>query len=100
LIFTLYVIIKLKIFGFIGAIYKDSTILFCLIFSIIFAFAVGFTSMNFGALARYKTPALPFYFTAMVLLLDRNGRGNSQMTYQLSENKYKNTITHKGLPPQ
>jgi hypothetical protein len=100
LIFTLYVIIKLKIFGFIGAIYKDSTILFCLIFSIIFAFAVGFTSMNFGALARYKTPALPFYFTAMVLLLDRNGKGISQMTYQLSENKYKNTITHKGLPPQ
>ena len=27
---------------------------FCLIFSMLFAFAVGFTSYNFGALVRYK----------------------------------------------
>jgi hypothetical protein len=33
--------------------------------------------MNFGALARYKIPALPFYFSAMVILLDsRNRKAN------------------------
>jgi len=32
-----------------------------LIFSIVFGFAVGFTSYNFGALARYKIPVMPFF---------------------------------------
>lgn len=32
---------------------------FCLIFTIIFGFAVGFTAYNFGALVRYKIPCLP-----------------------------------------
>jgi hypothetical protein len=40
---------------------KDPTVLFCLIYSIIFAFAVGISSGNFGALSRYKIPCLPFY---------------------------------------
>jgi hypothetical protein len=40
-------------------------ITFALVFSLIFAFGVGFTSYNFGALVRYKIPCLSFY--AMVL---------------------------------
>jgi hypothetical protein len=100
LILTLYVLYKLGFFGFISAIYKDSSVLFCLIYSLIFAFSVGFTSMNFGALARYKTPALPFYFTALVLLLDSKGREKRIAVYQLSENKDKNTLATTGLPPQ
>lgn len=43
---------------------------FCLVFSVIFAFAVGFTSFNFGALARYKIPFMPFYFIALFILSD------------------------------
>ncbi|GAC1706256.1 MAG: hypothetical protein NVS9B7_14760 [Flavisolibacter sp.] len=42
-------------------VFKDPTVLFCLIFSLIFAFAVGISSGNFGALSRYKIPCLPFY---------------------------------------
>src|SRR5690606_27635087 len=37
----------------------DSATTFCLIFAIIFGFAVGFTSFNFGALVRYKIPCIP-----------------------------------------
>jgi hypothetical protein len=77
LLFTLYVFFSVGLFRTIRELFADSTVLFCLIFSIIFAFAVGFTSMNFGALARYKIPALPFYFSAMVILLDsRNRKAN------------------------
>jgi hypothetical protein len=100
LLFTLYVFYNLGLLGFIKGIYKDSSVLFCLIFSLIFAFSVGFTSMNFGALARYKTPALPFYFTALVLLLDSKGREKRIVAYQLSENKVKYTLDNNGLPPQ
>jgi hypothetical protein len=44
---------------------------FSLIFSLIFAFSVGFTSYNFGALSRYRIPFLPFYFMFVTILLDK-----------------------------
>jgi hypothetical protein len=44
---------------------------FCLVFSIIFAFSVGFTSYNFGSLVRYKIPFMPFYFIALFILADK-----------------------------
>jgi len=40
---------------------KSPLILFCLIFSITFAFAVGVSTFNFGTLMRYKIPVMPFY---------------------------------------
>jgi hypothetical protein len=69
--FTLYVFFKVGLFKTVVSIIGDPVILFCLTFAIIFAFAIGFTSFNFGALARYKIPCLPFYFVAMILLLDK-----------------------------
>ena len=68
---TVYVFFKVGIIRTLKAIFSDPVVLFCLIFAIIFAFAVGFTSFNFGALARYKIPCLPFYYVAMILLLDK-----------------------------
>ena len=50
----------------------DPTIQFCLIFSLIFAFAVGISSYNFGALSRYKIPCLPFYVLAVLLVYYKN----------------------------
>lgn len=69
--FTIYVFFRVGLIRIIAAILSDPVVLFCLIFAVIFAFAVGFTSFNFGALARYKIPCLPFYYTAMILLLDK-----------------------------
>jgi hypothetical protein len=77
LFFTLYVFFAVGLIRTIRELFADSTVLFCLIFALIFAFAVGFTSMNFGALARYKIPALPFYFSALVILLDSKNRKNN-----------------------
>jgi hypothetical protein len=57
---------------------KDPNILFCLIFSIIFAFAVGISSYNFGALSRYKIPCLPFYATMLVILLRKNHKKDTE----------------------
>ncbi|HTM66295.1 MAG TPA: hypothetical protein VL093_08245 [Flavipsychrobacter sp.] len=50
----------------------DPTIQFCLIFTIIFAFAVGLSSGNFGALSRYRIPCLPFFGLALVLIYYKN----------------------------
>ena len=51
---------------------KDPTIQFCLVFSIIFAFAVGISSYNFGTLSRYKIPCLPFYSLAIIMIWYKN----------------------------
>lgn len=39
-----------------------------MVFALLFGFVVGFTSYNFGALSRYKIPALPFYTTSLCIL--------------------------------
>jgi hypothetical protein len=51
---------------------NDPTIQFCFVFSLIFAFAVGISSYNFGALSRYKIPCLPFYAIALILIYYKN----------------------------
>ncbi len=43
-------------------------VLFCLIFALTFAFAVGVSTFNFGTLARYKIPLIPYFLTALVLI--------------------------------
>ncbi|RYZ28937.1 MAG: hypothetical protein EOO10_07925 [Chitinophagaceae bacterium] len=69
-----FLILTLKVLYTVGlrkvwkVISADPTIQFCLIFSIIFSFAVGVTTYNFGSLSRYKIPALPFYALAVILI--------------------------------
>jgi hypothetical protein len=41
---------------------------------LLFAFAVGFTSYNFGALVRYKIPMMPFYYIALFILTDKDNK--------------------------
>jgi hypothetical protein len=67
---TLYVLYIVGLGRAFRIIFSNPSVLFCLTFAIIFAFAVGFSTMNFGSLARYKIPCLPFYFTAVILVWD------------------------------
>jgi hypothetical protein len=63
----------------------DPTILFCLVFSLTFAFAVGVSTFNFGTLARYKIPLLPFYFLALILMLNYSKRERNEEETELTE---------------
>jgi len=49
-------------------IFRNPNLLFFFAFSIIFAFAVGLSTGNFGTLSRYKIPCMPF-FAALLLIL-------------------------------
>jgi hypothetical protein len=53
------------------AILGDANIQFCLIFSLIFAFAVGISSYNFGSLSRYRIPCIPTYVLSLILIYYR-----------------------------
>lgn len=68
LISTIYIFIGLGFFRTIRILFTDSFLLMCVIFAMFFAFAVGFTSYNFGALVRYKIPCIPFYVASLFIL--------------------------------
>jgi hypothetical protein len=65
---TLLVFIRNGFFGFFRKVFADPNLTFFLAFSLIFAFAVGISSYNFGALSRYKIPCLPFYAAMLIIL--------------------------------
>lgn len=67
---TITLLFKAGFIRFFKLIAGNPEVQFCLVFSVIFAFAVGFTSFNFGALARYKIPFMPFYYIALFILSD------------------------------
>lgn len=67
LLLTVFVLVKVgprKLF--IGLSKPD--VVFCLVFSLVFAFSVGISTYNFGSLSRYKIPLMPYYLTALILI--------------------------------
>ncbi len=68
LIFTLAVLFRNNPLKVLYRILADETLQFCLIFTLVFAFAVGISTSNFGSLSRYKIPCMPFY-TAFLFII-------------------------------
>ena len=68
LIFTIVVIFRNNPIRIVQRVLSDETLQFCLIFTLIFAFAVGVSTSNFGSLVRYKIPCLPFYSAFLIIL--------------------------------
>ncbi len=79
MLFTLYVLFKVGPFQFFLAIRKDPTILYCILFALLFGLFVGATTPNFGSLVRYKIPCIPFYLIALFLILDRSKKTKSSL---------------------
>lgn len=71
LYFTIRLLYKAGFIRFFKLIITNPEVQFCMVFSMIFAFAVGFTSYNFGSLVRYKIPFMPFYYIALFILADK-----------------------------
>ncbi len=65
-VLTLYVLYKsgLRTFRYL----QKPEIILCFGFSLVFAFAVGVSTYNFGSLSRYKIPLLPFYAIGLSLI--------------------------------
>ena len=70
LLFTIKVIRRTGASRFFYHLVNNKEVLFCISFALIFGFAVGFTTYNFGSLVRYKAPCIPFYLIAIVLIND------------------------------
>jgi heme/copper-type cytochrome/quinol oxidase subunit 2 len=73
LFLTLFIMFKRGIINFFSVSFSDGRILMCFVFAIVFAFAIGSSTANFGALSRYKIPCMPFYMLFLILLYDKQG---------------------------
>ena len=68
LLFVFYYLFRIGPFKFFRIAFNDPFLLYCLVFSLFFAFGVGIAGTNFGALVRYKIPLMPFFFTMVYLI--------------------------------
>ena len=78
---------KVGIFNFLNFLTTNPEVIMCLTFAILFGFAVGFTAYNFGALVRFKIPALPFFIFAMYLIQYLDKRKETSLSSLHFKNK-------------
>jgi len=62
---------KKGIWRFFTTTFSDGRILMAFVFTVVFAFAIGSSTANFGALSRYKIPCTPFYMVFIILLFNK-----------------------------
>ena len=63
---------------------KEPMLLFCLIYSVVLAVAVGLNSYNFGSLVRYKIQILPFYLSMVLILWNYNSQASKKTPRKVS----------------
>jgi hypothetical protein len=80
LLLTLYIFFKGKFFGVFYHIRKDPYLIFAVSFTILFAFMVGISTANFGAMVRYKIPFMPFFLSALLIIRSRLMTNKSNIT--------------------
>ncbi len=70
--FSLYILIKVKFSTLIKSLFSNPLLIFSFLFALFFAFSVGLTTANYGALARLKIPCIPFYLSSLFILYNLN----------------------------
>lgn len=68
LVFVIWILFRVGIVRTLRYILKDPVLIFTLSFAILFAFALGLTTPNYGALVRFKIPLVPFFVTSLFIL--------------------------------
>lgn len=67
---TLYVIFRIKPSTLVSIVLSYPLLIFSLLFALFFAFSIGLTTANFGALVRLKIPCVPFYTGSLIMIID------------------------------
>lgn len=87
LVFSLYILIRVKFLTLVRSFFSHPLLIFSMLFSLFFAFSVGLTTANYGALARLKIPYIPFYVGSLFIL------------YYLNRNSFGRRSSRKWQPP-
>jgi hypothetical protein len=81
--FTLLVLFRLNWSKVSSFMVSQPLLLYCLVFSVLFAFMIGLTSPNYGALVRFRIPLTPLYMTCLMVL---NGELKAKRQQQTARN--------------
>jgi len=84
LLLTIYLFVKVRTTKIIRFLLKPE-VAFCITFSLIFAFAVGISTYNFGTLSRYKMPLIPFYLTALIIIYNYSNKDKKSSELAFTE---------------
>jgi hypothetical protein len=71
----------------------DPLIMYCFLFSLVFAMFVGASTLNFGTLVRYKIPCLPFYAISLFLIYEKVKQKAASKSLAIG-----NPLTTPGIP--
>lgn len=66
---TLFVMYKTGIKGFVGGIFNNPFTFLCITYALLFGALIGLSTYNFGTLARYRIPLIPFYTMGLLNIL-------------------------------
>jgi len=66
---SLFVLFKVKLKQIILSLFSHPLFIFSFLFALFFAFSVGLTTANYGALVRLRIPCMPFYLCSLIILL-------------------------------
>ncbi|MBL0049524.1 MAG: hypothetical protein IPP32_15670 [Bacteroidetes bacterium] len=89
---SIFLLFKLGIYRFYKVIAHEPILFFSIIFSLFFAFSIGLTTSNFGAMVRYKIPAIPFYLSSLIIINDFYIKKRDEENAALAEIKLKSGI--------
>lgn len=70
--FSIYILIRVKFSTLFKSLFSNPLLIFCFLFALFFAFSVGLTTANYGALARLRIPCIPFYLCSLFILYELN----------------------------
>ncbi|MBK9320727.1 MAG: hypothetical protein IPM91_19345 [Bacteroidetes bacterium] len=91
LIFSLRILILVRVFGLFKYIFKHHLITFSFVFSVLFAYSVGLTTSNFGSVVRYKIPCIPFFVATLYLIKHYKNLENAErakLRKQIPDSEY------------
>lgn len=77
LFLTIFIVLSSGFKRSISLFFNKPEIMFCFVFSLTFAFAIGFSTYNFGSLVRYKIPLIPFYLIGLFLIRYYSKKSNN-----------------------
>ncbi len=82
LFLTLLIFIRNSPYNILKRLFKEPLLFFSFSYSVFFAFAVGLTTANFGALVRFKIAYLPFFVACLYIL----SRKEKKAEYVIEDN--------------
>lgn len=66
--FSLFILFRVKVTTLFRSLFSHPLLIFSFLFALFFAFSVGLTTANYGALVRLKIPCMPFYLSSLYML--------------------------------